>query len=414
MRSRRPALAALALAASFGLGAPACLLNTSAYESAHGSTGTAGTASTTGTGIGGSGAGDTGAGAGATTSGTAGGSSQDTTGSGAGGSGGTGAAGGSVGSGGSGGGPVAGDLCPGIETSIALYSELLIDNGDTTGATDDEGSLCGGGDGPDVVYAVTVLGKGYLTATLEADAGFDGIVYIRESCKGANSELGCGITQPVTVPVEKDTVVYVYVDGLASGPSGTFKLTLALNGCGNGTIEKEHEECDDGNIQFGDGCAQDCNVECDCPAGVSDCMGFEDQTTHHCYALIKGSDKDWAGGKGVCETWKGTLAVLATQEEINAVKPSLSSGSNEIWIGGSDTVVDGTFVWENGEPWTYTNGNAPWKDNIASQDEPNGGNGENCVEIYKNEGNLNDEQCSQSHDYLCERPPAGEAPGINP
>jgi len=304
-------------------------------------------------------------------------------------------------------------VCPGITTSIALYTDLLIDNGDSTEATDGAGSKCGGGDGPDVVYAVTAKGKGYLTATLEEDAPFDGIVHVRTTCKDPLSELGCG-QDSVTVPVEKDELVYVYVDGPLPAPgsplmsSGTFKLLLHLSGCGNGTLETANEECDDGNTLFLDGCSSECAVECDCPDEVGACTVFEDPTTHHCYALVKDSDQGWDGGVAACAGWGGTLAVLATQAEIDSVKPALSSGSNEIWIGGSDKAVEGTFVWVNAEPWSYPGQNPPWFDNFVGMDEPNGDDGENCVEIYKSDGRLNDEQCDQSHDYLCERPPAGE------
>jgi cysteine-rich repeat protein len=387
----------LAIASVLGAATPGCLLDSAPYAAA--GVGAAGP--------GGAGGGTAGLGGGGTST-SAGGDTTGGTGGvgGVGGSGGVGGVtGGAGGSGGAGGGVVDGDKCPGIPYSVDVYSYTHITGGDTTMAANDVGSNCGGGTAPDVVYKVTPTSGGQLVITLDAFSPYKGFIHVWSDCDDPTTELpsGCG-PGPVKVPVQKDTPVFVYVDGLEPKPSGEFQLDLYLDGCSNGTIEPDHEECDDGNILFFDGCSDTCDVECDCPDSATDCAAFEHVGTHHCYALVKAPDASWDAASTTCKGWGGTLAVLATQDEINAVEPSLSSG--EMWIGANDLAVEDKFAWLNGEPWLYPNKQSPWDDNGLAENEPNGGVNENCVEIYSN-GIINDDVCSKTIDYLCERPPAG-------
>lgn len=375
---RRPLAAALALAAAACAAAPACLLDSSPIAS--------GGAATTGT--------DTTAGgaAGSVAGGTAGGS-----------------AGGTGGAGGAGGGPtVNGDACPGTAIQISPYSPLQLAGIDTALATDGGEGTCGGDGSPDVVYQVTPAAGGRLTATLDAVSPFEGIVYARLTCDAPGSEKGCD-AGAVTLPVKAGAPVFVIVDGEGSKPTGKFSLSLSLDGCGNGVLEGP-EQCDDGDGESGDGCSDACAVECECPPDT-DCDTFLVGT--RCYALVRSPGKTWDQASIACQSWGGSLAVLATEGEIDAVEPSLDSDSGAMWIGATDLVAEGNFAWQNGEPWVYQNGKLPWEDHFFPPNEPNGGTGENCVEIYEN-GRLNDESCAQVHDYLCERAPAGAPPANAP
>lgn len=384
----RPPSAVL-LAAVLGAALPACFLDASAFDGAPEPTGGAGGGTTT-----------TGAGAASTT-----GMGGD-----------TGGAGGVAGSGGAGGSPlVEGDRCPGKAVSIAVYSEVLID-GDTTSAHDEYGSsVCGGGSAPDLIYAVTPLGKGTLTATLEPAAGYAGFIHLRTACDEVTSEIkGCGAT--TTVSVEKDAAVFVFVDGHANDPndaaSGAFKLRLSLNGCGNDVIEPSQEECDDGNLVENDTCTAACKVRCTGEGSITtNADVFVHPVTHHCYLQSYDPNSKWQDAANDCVAWGGTLAALSTTQEIADLSGLLNKTGDDIWIGGDDLAVDGTFVWLTGEPWTYTNGDAPWQDHAIGSNEPNGGNGENCVEIYKS-GRLNDDNCNNQQNWMCERAPAGEIPAM--
>jgi len=385
----------LALAACLSLALPACLLDAGPYEGA-----TDFTASTTGTGgdtsqAGGGAGGDTSSGG--TTTGTGGSTA------GAGGTGGSTA--GAGGAGGTGGAlEVPGDICPGKADSISVYANLLIDQGDTTLAGDDYGGDCGGGDAGDIVHAIRALGKGLLTITLEPDATFAAFLQVRKACDDPNSEVDCG--GAVTLSVEKDQVVYVIVDGHAQDPNGLtatgkYKLHLYLDGCGNGTIEEPQEECDDANSVAADTCDQ-CKIRCTAEGSISSNNDlYLHPTTHHCYMQSYDPDSNWQTAANDCAAWGGYLAALATQQEIDDLGGLRGNTIQDIWIGGTDAAADGTFVWINGEDWTYPGGAAPWASN-----EPNGGAGESCVEIYKN-GKLNDAGCGDTQNWLCERSPAG-------
>lgn len=388
MLVRRP-LVAVALAAVASIALPACLLQSGPLPSGGGPQetaegGVAGAGPSGGESVTG-GAGGEGGGAG-------------------GGNGGGGASGG--GTGGGSGGSVYGDVCPGQPVSLSVYSNVQLANLSTIGATPDFKGSCGGEAEPDLVFQVTPKADGYLTVALSPGAQYKGFVYLRSACEDEGSQLDCG-DGPFTRKVTKDSPVYVFVDGHDPQPSGEFTLKIALDGCGNSVIDGA-EQCDDGNLVSGDGCSSDCLMECDCPSGT-DCSKLQDVGSLHCYALVRGPDQSWDGANMACQLWGGTLAILAAQTEIDLVLPLLSSGDTPLWIGATDLVTEGEFAWQNGETFNYQNGDPPWNQHFFPPDEPNGGADENCLEIYDT-GNLNDNSCSQIHDYLCERAPKGAPP----
>ena len=411
MLARRPSLPGACLLLAAFASAPACLLDVSPYAD------TGGAGLQGGGGGGGEGGATTTAGAGASSStndsgaGGPGGSIGGNGGtggagaSGGGGNGGTGAAGG----GGAGGGDPIGDKCPGAPTSIDVYQTVTL-SGDTGLAAADYGSgVCGGGEAPDLVYEVSVKGKGQHSMALTAGPEYAGFIHVRKVCGDPNSEVKCH-DQNVRLEVEPGDVLYVFVDGHAPQVSGTFDLQLYLDGCGNGLIELA-EECDDGNKVLGDGCNGECKVTCTSEgSGTTDFKVYLDPETLHCYMLSYAPNKNWANAQADCVAWHGNLAALSTQAELNKVLPLLSDIGEDVWIGGNDMAVDGQFVWTNGEPWIYVNGQLPWNDPIGPA-EPNGGTNENCVEIYKS-GRLNDESCNNSQNWLCERPPPGALPPV--
>ncbi len=65
----------------------------------------------------------------------------------------------------------------------------------------------------------------------------------------------------------------------------------------------------------------------------------------------------------------------------------------DTWIGASDRGTEGTFVWSNGDTWSYASWNA---------DQPDDWRGEDCVEILTT-GFWNDLNCRDDRAYLCER-----------
>jgi hypothetical protein len=85
------------------------------------------------------------------------------------------------------------------------------------------------------------------------------------------------------------------------------------------------------------------------------------------------SPKIWVDAKAACDGAGWHLASL-TSAEIDAAAETLC-GSSDTFTGGNDRAVEGTFVWDHGEPFVYTN----WESG-----EPSNGAGkyqEDCLVI---------------------------------
>jgi hypothetical protein len=97
----------------------------------------------------------------------------------------------------------------------------------------------------------------------------------------------------------------------------------------------------------------------------------------------------WFAAQASAHAAGGYLTTISSQAEqdfvyTNGVRnPNLTySFENGVWIGLNDAAVEGTFVWENGEPVTFTY----WE-----QGEPNNANGnEDFVEMKIDNGKWND------------------------
>ncbi len=114
------------------------------------------------------------------------------------------------------------------------------------------------------------------------------------------------------------------------------------------------------------------------PTGTDNCppaqpAGFGPLTFYNgnYYALSTTQDT-YANAKVACRAAGGHLATVSNGAE-NALITSLLGGNNA-WIGFTDELIEGTFVWENCQPVTYANWNAG---------EPNNSGGiEHYTEIY--------------------------------
>jgi len=74
------------------------------------------------------------------------------------------------------------------------------------------------------------------------------------------------------------------------------------------------------------------------------------------------------------------------------------AGARDLWTGGNDRAVEGTYVWSDGEPFAYAN----WMPN-----EPNDtGHVENCIVLRGTVapgGLLDDHSCAATFGFVCER-----------
>lgn len=169
--------------------------------------------------------------------------------------------------------------------------------------------------------------------------------------------------------------------------------------CGNGILEPP-EECDDGDTHNGDGCDELCVVVCEMG-------GFKRPLTNHCYWAF-GNDKSWNEARVSCEGLGGGahLATLLNAAERDFVDDVVDP-NDKYWLGGDDFRMDGTFVWVTGEPFPT---------DLWSSGEPNDGGAiggeQDCVAAFDVGGSsnddLDDENCDQNLDWVCERAPAGK------
>jgi len=62
------------------------------------------------------------------------------------------------------------------------------------------------------------------------------------------------------------------------------------------------------------------------------------------------------------------------------------------WLGGSDSHVEGEWVWTDGSLFNYTN----WGRT------PDGGLTENCMHMYTSSSSWYDNNCDETDEYFCE------------
>ncbi len=113
------------------------------------------------------------------------------------------------------------------------------------------------------------------------------------------------------------------------------------------------------------------------PLDARPCMGGSaamQEPGGQCFVLFPGP-KTRANAELDCVALGGHLATVKTAAS-NAVVTALVSATPSAFLGGNDLTTEGTFVWPDGTPATYTN----WRTG-----EPNNGNGggyeEDCIVI---------------------------------
>ncbi|RMX40376.1 hypothetical protein pdam_00017503 [Pocillopora damicornis] len=113
----------------------------------------------------------------------------------------------------------------------------------------------------------------------------------------------------------------------------------------------------------------------------------------HCYKYFQDQLRGYSEAKAQCETFGASLATIHSKEESDYLWSLFSQSGHNVWVGGNDEAVDGSWVWEDGMAW---GGFTLW-DSV----EPNGGSSENCLEIQSKNGKWNDTPCTQLRYYIC-------------
>jgi hypothetical protein len=121
--------------------------------------------------------------------------------------------------------------------------------------------------------------------------------------------------------------------------------------------------------------------------------GVKDGNEVYPYSIVNGTFT-WAQAKADALVQGGKLASLSDKSEADAVKAKFSDQSfSSLWLGGSDSVKEGTWVWESGAPWIYTNWTAVQPDNLDNADGL----------VLQNNGEWTDSPVSETRGYLLEK-----------
>jgi hypothetical protein len=116
----------------------------------------------------------------------------------------------------------------------------------------------------------------------------------------------------------------------------------------------------------------------------------------HVYYLL--SENTWTASEAEAEALGGTLAIIDDQAENDWIYSTFAMYGGiprNLWIGATDAVVEGTWVWVTGEPWSYM----AW-----ATGEPNDSG--DCLWFwYATLAGWDDTDCASQNAYLCERAP---------
>ncbi|XP_051785373.1 alpha-N-acetylgalactosamine-specific lectin-like isoform X2 [Erpetoichthys calabaricus] len=127
-----------------------------------------------------------------------------------------------------------------------------------------------------------------------------------------------------------------------------------------------------------------------CPENFVDFLG-------HCYQYF-GKETTWSEAEENCKHYEGHLASVPSAEVnnfiISLIKKSNGNTLAATWLGGYNTVKDGTFMWTDGSKFGFQHWNENQPDNYGGY--------EHCVHIIGgNTGVWNDLSCSTKLAYVC-------------
>ncbi len=111
---------------------------------------------------------------------------------------------------------------------------------------------------------------------------------------------------------------------------------------------------------------------------------------NHAYRAVY-RELSWNDALADCAALGGHLATISSAAEDAFVNARVFG---QLWIGASDSAVEGTFTWATGEAFSYTGGFGPGEPNNAVE-------GEDCLELRPGTG-WNDQSCSNLRSYVCE------------
>nr|XP_034333174.1 galactose-specific lectin nattectin [Crassostrea gigas] len=131
-------------------------------------------------------------------------------------------------------------------------------------------------------------------------------------------------------------------------------------------------------------------------------QGCRDGWLHHgnsCYAFIDAEPDGWIEAMFYCSSVGAKLVEIETESENNFLKRHLQTtgATKNYWIGLSDAIKEGKFVWQT------TQDNVDYTD--WAPGEPNDDHHtEDCAELFQPFSfHWNDAPCSVKSNFICEK-----------
>ncbi|XP_074666730.1 C-type lectin domain family 17, member A-like isoform X1 [Strix aluco] len=111
-----------------------------------------------------------------------------------------------------------------------------------------------------------------------------------------------------------------------------------------------------------------------------------------CYSFST-ETMSWLDAKEICADQGAHLVIVNSEMEQNFLKDNMNSSST-YWLGVTDQLEEGTWVWTNGERTSISYWNT-WKENKDKDQK-------DCGSIGP-DGIWNDDRCSHFHHWICEK-----------
>ncbi|XP_036453263.1 macrophage mannose receptor 1-like [Colossoma macropomum] len=101
--------------------------------------------------------------------------------------------------------------------------------------------------------------------------------------------------------------------------------------------------------------------------------------------------KNWTDAQKYCREKFTDLAIIESQQEMNAVIAVLNGTADDFWIGMRKNYT--SWIWSDGSNSSYTYWNTG---------EPNNGGGDYCVQLLKDSTyKWNDDYCTSPNPFIC-------------
>ncbi|XP_064629384.1 protocadherin Fat 3-like [Lineus longissimus] len=142
------------------------------------------------------------------------------------------------------------------------------------------------------------------------------------------------------------------------------------------------------------------------------CPKWMERFGSKCYKLVRGL-KTYDRAQATCEKYgtksglgNGNLATVYDQFRQNFIANELMNVRHRVWIGLDDKDTEGTMVWIDGTPYSYSNWSV-----VNGVQQPAGGSDKNCVAIEARArlGGWNDVKCSIKSWSVCQFPASAVA-----